>query len=528
VVGILISMKLRVLRNSLKGAAAFSFFAGLVVGLCAAAYCLVVLVFYPAEVTVRTDIAAALFAAWTLGWLFGPIITGGGDETLRPENFALLPVRPAALAVGLLGAGLAGIAPVVTALAFVGLVAIGASGGAVAAVVGLVAVVLQLVLAVLLSKVLIAVLGTLLGSRRGKDLAVLLAAVAGLAFLPAQYAISYLGPLVVHRASPTLTAVLRGAPSGWGPSAVASAAGGDLLAALGWLAALAVLDGLLVLVWSRLLVRRLTAGPAAVAPRRVVARKRARTRQLLPAGPLGAVIGKELRLWWRDAQRRALLLSSVLIGLVIPVFSLAQGGGLGALWSAPLWIVVFAAMQVGNLYGMDGSGVWQTIVTPGAARADVRGRQWAWLIAVGPVVALAVAVLPAVSGAPQQYPWVLALVPALLGAGAGTVVLASVRCPFPMPAGRNRNPFAANGSYGFANLGVRLGITVMQLAAAVPPLVLMVLGATGVLPAAAWVAVPVGVACGATAAWWWGRAAYRRLAERGPELLTAVRVPVSA
>ena len=53
-----------------------------------------------AEITVRTDIAAALFAACTPGWPFGPIMTRGGDQTLRPENAALLPLRPAALACG--------------------------------------------------------------------------------------------------------------------------------------------------------------------------------------------------------------------------------------------------------------------------------------------------------------------------------------------------------------------------------------------------------------------------------------------
>ena len=32
-----------------------------------------------------------------------------------------------------------------------------------------------------------------------------------------------------------------------------------------------------------------------------------------------------------------------------------------------------------------------------------------------------------------------------------------------------------------------------------------------------------GVASGVTTAWWWGRGAHRRLAERGPELLAALR-----
>ena len=38
---------------------------------------------------------SAAFAVWMLGWLFGPVLSGGGDETLRPEYFTLLPSRRA-------------------------------------------------------------------------------------------------------------------------------------------------------------------------------------------------------------------------------------------------------------------------------------------------------------------------------------------------------------------------------------------------------------------------------------------------
>ncbi|HWN32497.1 MAG TPA: hypothetical protein VNP03_07125 [Pseudonocardia sp.] len=48
-------------------------------------------------------------------------------------------------------------------------------------------------------------------------------------------------------------------------------------------------------------------------------------------------------------------------------------------------------------------------------------------------------------------------------------------------------------------------------------------GAAADLPVATWLAVPVGVVSGVGTAWWWGRRAYRRLAEQGPELLAALR-----
>lgn len=520
-VGVLISMKLRVLRHSLHGARGAVFGFGAFCGLVAALVCAAFIGFHPGGMRVGADIAAALFAVWTLGWLFGPIMTGGGDETLRPENFALLPIRPAHLAFGLLGAATVGIAPAATLLAFCGLVFAAIPLGIMAVLVAALAVVLQLALAILLSRVLVAAIGTLLGSRRGKDLGVLLAALAGLSYLPAKYAFEALGPIVVGQTAPAFTAALRYLPSGWGPTAVVAAAEGDWPLVLGWLLALSVLDGLLVVTWSRLLVRRLTVRPSAVGPRSPVSAG-ARVRwSPLPDSPLGAVIGKELRLWWRDARRRALLLTSILVGAILPLSSTAFSASSFAYLA--LWIALFAALQVGNLYGLDGSAVWQTVGTPMAARADVRGRQLAWLLVVGPVALLAAAVAPGLAGSPDAYPWVLALVPALLGGGAGTLLLMSVLTPFPMPVQRDGNPFAASGHVGFANFGTRLVLCLLQLVPAVPVAVLLLLGSLDVLPWALWLALPVGVLGGVVTAWWWGRIAYRRLEAQGPELLAAVR-----
>ncbi len=60
------------------------------------------------------DLAGAAFALWVVGWLFGPVIFGGGDETLRPEHLSLLPIRPARLAAGLLATAFVGVTPVVS------------------------------------------------------------------------------------------------------------------------------------------------------------------------------------------------------------------------------------------------------------------------------------------------------------------------------------------------------------------------------------------------------------------------------
>jgi ABC-2 type transport system permease protein len=376
---------------------------------------------------------------------------------------------------------------------------------------------------VLLSRVMISLLGTVLGSRRGKDLGVLLAALAGLSYLPLRYVGQALVPVLLQN-NPGLADTLRLLPTGWAPAAVEGAATGNWLEAIGAVLALAVVDAALLWAYARLLVQRLTTPQTNVGPARAGKAKVAR-RSLLPATPVGAVIGKELRMWWRDARRRAMLLTSVLIGLFIPVFSTAgsRGGSAVMLPFAGLWVVAFSMLQVSNLYGFDGTSLWHTIVTPGAARADVRGRQWAWGLIVGPIAILAGLVLPGVAGGAWAYPWVLGVLPAMLGGGAGFMLLLSVYWAFPMPVQRGGNPFNSGNRPGCTRGLVRLLSMLFLLVSALPSLILLVIGQVESNSLVSWIAVPVGVATGAAMAWWLGRLAEQRLLNRGPELLAQVR-----
>ncbi|QUQ68035.1 hypothetical protein [Kutzneria sp. CA-103260] len=522
-VGVLIRMKLRVLSHSLSGARAVSFGIGALVGLVAGVVSLFLVVLgYGQSVSIGTTLAAAMMLVWTVGWLVGPIIMGGGDETLRPENFALLPLSPIKLAFGLLGASIAGVPPVATVIAFFGVVVGSCRLGVLPAVVAVITTVLALAFTVLLSRVVISMIGAVLGSRRGKDLGVLLAALAGLSYLPLRYAGQALAPILLQN-DPELANPVRWLPTGWAPAAVEGAATGNWLVAIGAPLALAVVDGALLWAYARLLVRRLTTPQTNVGPSRVGRAKTAR-RSLLPATPVGAVISKELRMWWRDARRRAMLLTSVLIGLFIPVFSSAGGrGGVVMLPFAGLWVVAFSMLQVSNLYGFDGTSVWHTIVTPGAARADVRGRQWAWALIVGPVAILAGVLLPGLAGREWAYPWVLGVLPAMLGGGAGCMLLLSVYWAFPMPVQRGGNPFNQGNRPGCSRGLIRLVSMVSLLVIALPSLLLLLIGQLESNPLVSWLAVPVGVATGAFTAWWLGRLAAQRLLDRGPELLAQVK-----
>ncbi|MDR7300950.1 hypothetical protein [Haloactinomyces albus] len=522
-VGVLIRMRLRLLSHSLRGAARVGgFAAGAVLGLVSAVITAGAIA--AAEAAGGTGLTAAslLFLVWTLGWLVAPILAAGSDETLQPEHFALLPVGPRKLALGLIAAAAVGLAPVMTLLAFAGLLVPAASRGAGPLAVAGVGAVLQAALAIVASRVVVGWLGSAMRSRRGRDLGVLLASGVMLLIIPAQMLLGSIVPVLVGAGDSALGEVLRLLPSGWAPGAVRAASAGQWPLAMGLLAALLVVVGLLTLLWSELLRRRLTTpstGSGSVA-------KRAGggwLERILPATPINAVMIKEIRLWWRDNRRRVSLLPGLLLGLAMPLFiGFGNGPGNAALPFAALFAIWLSMLNCGNLYGLDGAALRHTLVAPEVQHAEVRGRQLAWLAFVAPVVAVAALVLPAVAGQAGVYPWVLGVTAAVLGAASGVVVLLSVFTPFPVPQQRS-NPFTAAGQPGFATGLKQFAMSVLLVVAAIPVLAVLITGTVLGNDWLLWSSVPVGVLSGVVSAWACGRIAVHRLRTWGPELLGVVQ-----
>lgn len=524
-VGILIRMRLAILRNSLRGARLVLVVAGALLGLVAAGETIAVAGgwYPPADTPASTDVGAALLAVWTVGWIVGPVFVAGGDETVRPEHLQLLPLRPRGLALGLLVSAAASVTAAVSLLAFGALAVRGAHLGGLPALVGLVGTVLQLALAMLLSRVVISALGGLFRSRRGKDLAMVLSAGVGVLIVPAWYALASTGMAVLGQQLPgAVSTVVRVLPTGWGSLAVESASAGNWLLVLAALAGLALLDGAVFGTWVVLLDRRMTRASS----RDVASAQRRSGWSVLPspASPRTAVLVKELRTWWRDTHRRAALFPMMLLAPAIPLVPAFTTGSVGVQPPVAMVVllIVFSANSATNLYGFDGLACWHVVAAPDAYRADVRGRQLAWLAIVGPV-ALAVALAaPPVAGSSSTYPWVLGTGAAMLGTGSGVAVLLSVVAGFAVPKQqRQGNPFATGGFPGCAKVLVQMGGTLLTLLPAVP---VLVLGLAGGLthPLLRWLMPPFGVAIGVVAAWWLGDAAARRLSERGPELLAEV------
>jgi len=226
--------------------------------------------------------------------------------------------------------------------------------------------------------------------------------------------------------------VLGWTPAGWPVRAVEAAAAGDLAAAARWLGLLGAATLIAIGLAARLLTpfvgnrtalrRRRVLGARALQDLQVLNRPR-----LLPGTPFGAVLGKELRTWWRDPWRSLEIRSSIWFGLFLAVFSVIGGIEQLAMLSG-IGVALMVALSAANLYGQDGTALWQLVVTqrPSALRADIRGRQAALVVFFGmPAIVLTMLMMVLVAGYGFLIP-VLTTIMALLGAGSGVAVLMTV------------------------------------------------------------------------------------------------------
>ncbi|WP_250033335.1 hypothetical protein [Paractinoplanes maris] len=508
--GVLIRMKLAVLRNSMTGGAAAWMITGGVLGLLSAA-ATIALTFTGRGV--RGDLLACALAIWTLGWVAGPLL--GGSAVLRGDHFALVPISRRRLATGLLGAAFAGVTTLVTAVAFTSLIAYGLRLGARAALTAVSAATLLLIFVVLLSRVAHTLLGTVARSRTGAAITgVLLGGLLTATQSGWMVVVGLVSSDVLDDGFPTgFSTVLRAVPSGWGVVAVEAAGQGDSVRAAGALAGLA---GLIALLWLAFVAslgrprrRRLTIRGSAHggAPARGVF-----------AGPTGAVFRKELRTWFRDPQQWTAVALPVSWALLTVLLPLTFDAWLQLPWVAPA-IALFAIPSLGNLYGRDGTALWLTLTTA-SQRADVRGRQWAYLVVVGPIAVVLGIGFTLWSGHLWTWPWIAATVPALLGGGAGLIAYASVAAMVPGPDAHQRpdNPLERADTTGPAQVLFWLG-----LLPAVPAFAVVLLGEWLDSTALRWAGAPVGLATGIALAWWLGHAAVTRLTARGPEMLSHLR-----
>ncbi|WP_225637289.1 transporter [Streptomyces solaniscabiei] len=520
---VFVRLKLSLLRNGLRqsGGRRAAYVASAVVVLLFAALQLIGLIALRGYAHVDA-LVVLLAAVLALGWAVMPLFFPSGDETLDPTRLVMLPLRPRPLVRALLAASLVGIGPLFTLCMFAGSVVAVAHGGAAFAV-GVVGAVLALLVCVTLARAVAAANVRLLTSRKGRDLAVLSGLVVAVGAQLVNFGAQRLGTSGLEQLDPVAD-VLRWVPPATAIGAMDAASDGSYGVALAQLALTAAALVLLLWVWARHLTRLMTSpdGSTLQAAETRPAREpgSAGPARLLPAGRTGTTMERSLRYVWRDPKTKAAWVTSLAIGLIVPVFNAWQGTG-------SVYFACFAAGMLGiqmyNQFGQDTSAFWIVAMTISSTRdayVELRARALALLLITLPYATLVTVLTTAMLDDWRTLPEALGLSFALLGAMLATGAWTSARFPYSIPQEGHKN--VVPGQVGLAWISIVGGMVGAALLCA--PVIALTIWLHVREGGDAWSAVllPVGAVYGAVLTLLGLRLAAPHTARRLPEILTAV------
>ncbi|MFD9439368.1 transporter [Streptomyces sp. NPDC060006] len=523
VTSVVVRLKVSLLRNGLRQSAGrrAAYVASLVLVLLFAALQLIGLIILRGNAHAM-NVTVLLTAVLALGWAVMPLFFPGGDETLDPTRLVMLPLRPRPLVRALLVASLVGIGPLFTLCMLVGSVVATAHGVA-AYVTGVVAVPLALLVCVALARAVATANLRLLTSRKGRDLAVLSGLVIAVGAQVVNFGAQKLGSSGLSTLDPAAD-VLRWLPPASALGAVDSVSEGSYAVGVAQLALSGVLLAVLLGYWQRSLTRLMTSPDGstlqAAEPVRDRAGRSSGLGRLLPAGRTGTVMERSLRYVWRDPKTKAAWVTSLAIGLIVPLFNALQGTG-------SIYFACFAAGMLGiqmyNQFGQDTSAFWMvamTISSPRDAYVELRGRALALLVITLPYAALVTVLTTALLGDWPALPEVLGLSFALLGAMLATGAWSSARFPYSIPQEGYKN--VAPGQAGLAWISIFGGMVGAALLCA-PVIALAIwLNVSAGGENWTWLLLPLGTGYGVLIALAGLRLAAPRTAKRLPEILAAV------
>ncbi|QKW16844.1 ABC transporter permease [Verrucosispora sp. NA02020] len=484
-------------------------------------------------------IAALAGSLTVLGWMLLPLVFFGVDETLDPARFALLPLPRRTLVKGLFAAALVSVPAIAALVAFSGLVVTaGVFGGWSAAVVAAIGVVLGLLVCVAGARAVTSAFATMLRSRRVRDLAAVLLAVLAAMLGPLQIAgVAALGEVNWDRFVPVATVL------GWTPLGAPFTAGIDLAQGRVWAAplklAIAVLTILALLAWWSRSLESAMVGAASTGSTRVqagptggaVAQLFPRAAGWLRRDQFGALVAREARYWWRDARRRANLITVAVVGLFVPVmvnfgaqgfaFDSDQGFSVGD--SSPvlvsvsmLFVGLLAAVTLANQFGFDGSAYAANVVAGVPGRQELLARMAAFSLYVLPMLAVVAVVIALVLGEPAWIGFMAGALVATYGVGLAVNSFISVLGAYSLP--ETSNPFAMNSGAGVAKSLLTLLSMVVTAVLGIP----MVVAAALLGDTWLWLGLPLGAVYGVGAALLGAYLAGDTLDRRQPELLATV------
>ena len=473
---LLVSLKLTLLRNAMftsrwKTAGSMAFLAASLGGS----------IYTAANLarSIRTVPAQAIATSPSLGnvvvtttvlfaiWVFGPLLVGGVDESLDPTRLALLPLTPREMRRGLVAGSLVGTLPVGTLIALSGMI-IGQPARPLQLVGALLIALTLLLLCLGASRALAVALAYASRSRRGKDLAMLLASLGAAALFLGTQAVRFFDDSTRNH----IIRWLRILPSGQLGVAVAELQTGRvdiaLLRTLPWLAIAIVL----IRMWLSGLDRLLVDGERVVhvrasgdhSPLALVPRALRRW----ATSPAVVMASKDLRYLARSPQRRSSLIVTVVIGTVFALLqSMRYAGGTElAVLGAPI-AVLFGVHATNNLLGTDAASLW---IDQGAG-ITLRQQLIARGVAATPNLIvptiLAAGVLAILNGGIRAFFLIVVLSLTCWGLPLGIGSVVSVIAPFSQPDVGNphANRRASAGRGGLVSVMAVVGICSLGLSA---------------------------------------------------------------
>jgi len=378
-------------------------------------------------------------AVIVFGWWFAPILSGGVDETIDPARLSLVPLTRSELRRGQIAAGFVGISPMVVVVWVTGLV-VGSARTWASVPFAVVTGVVVLLAALVGSRSLSTSLARLSRTRRGGDLAAIIAVVGGSIVFAGSQLIRFLTSEQLDAAA----RALRWTPPGMAGEAFSLAGRGSYLAAswrIGVLAAVVVLAGWW---WSRQLDRllvepgdtrgdRLRDGGTGLAIFDGARRR-------LPHSPAGAAAARELIYLVRSPSRRAALLGGTVLGLVYVLIGVAwvDGPRTWLVLAAPIGML-FALQYASNQLGVDPAAFWIEVAAGPEPRARWVGRQMLSVVAVLLPVLVAALILAVWTGGWIELGVVVVV---MSGASLAMTGVGSVLSPlFVSPIPDSGNPF---------------------------------------------------------------------------------------
>lgn len=522
-VGVFASLKWRLVTSRLRATHGGAR-AGIVIGLVVAVAALLVLVAGLVALRSVPDVAvrvvATVYTLQLIAWVLAPMLAFGLDETVDPARFALLPLRPQTLQRGLLVSSLIGALPLANVIVLIGAV-IAVSAPWSMLPVALLCAAVQLITCVVLSRAASTSMSSLMSSRRGRDLGMLVGFGLLVVYFVLSFSLSGSDGRGVATGLSSVASWLTWAPPGGLAALPAMLAAGELARAV---VAAGTALGVLALGWwwwAAALRRSLTTSTSTTAsssPARVGDRGGAVATDV--AGTARLVADRDRLLAWRDPMRRLpwLMVALLIVGYPLLVFD-------GA---ARVYAVAFGALLLGtqaaNQFGIEGSGLWLHLAVIGdgvRARGEVWGHA-ALVLVPGTVLVVGGVVLQAVLiDRPDLLPPGLAVsVSALIGGIAVSCYL-SARMPYALPQSRKSMFVSSVPGQKGRTLGVTLLTLVGGAVCTAPAVVAAVLGAL-VDPLWGWVGLLVALGGGAMLLRWAVAATARDYLVRGPEILAVV------